>query len=223
MWYPEKLHFDVDVLRMKQPNGTIFVVVAPSGAGKTSLVAALLAAEPGIDLSVSFTTRAPRVGEVDGKNYHFIDRQRFETMIASGDFVEHAEVYGNYYGTSASWLQERLADGRDILLEIDWQGAEQVRQVFPDAVSVFIMPPSMEELERRLRGRATDSEEVIAGRLAEARSEIDKVGNYDYIVVNDNFERACADLISVVRSQRLKGSAQRVRHAEKLARMGTRV
>ncbi|GGY07889.1 guanylate kinase [Paludibacterium paludis] len=206
---------------MTQPTGTIFVVVAPSGAGKTSLVAALLDAEPGVELSVSYTTRAPRSGEVAGKNYHFIDRPKFEEMIGLGDFVEYAEVYGNYYGTSARWLEERLAKGRDILLEIDWQGAAQVRRIFPEAVSIFIMPPSIEELERRLRGRATDSEDVIRRRLAEARSEIDKVAQYDYIVVNDNFERARADLISVVRAQRLKGDAQRARHAEKLARMGT--
>lgn len=206
---------------MNQPAGNVYIVVAPSGAGKTSLVAALLAAEPLVELSVSYTTRAPRVGEVDGRNYHFVDRTTFELMIARGDFLEHAEVYGNYYGTSAAWIRSRLAEGRDILLEIDWQGARQVRELFPQAVGIFIMPPSIEELERRLRGRGTDAEEVIARRLAAARSEIDKVAEYDYLVVNDNFDRAKLDLISIIRAQRLRCDVQRARLAERLAHMGT--
>ncbi|CUA81646.1 guanylate kinase [Gulbenkiania indica] len=206
---------------MNQPAGNVYIVVAPSGAGKTSLVAALLAAEPLVELSVSYTTRAPRVGEVDGRNYHFVDRATFELMIARGDFLEHAEVYGNYYGTSAAWIRSRLAEGRDILLEIDWQGARQVRELFPQAVGIFIMPPSIEELERRLRGRGTDAEEVIARRLAAARSEIDKVAEYDYLVVNDNFDRAKLDLISIIRAQRLRCDVQRARLAERLAHMGT--
>lgn len=206
---------------MNQPAGNVYIVVAPSGAGKTSLVAALLAAEPLVELSVSYTTRAPRVGEVDGRNYHFVDRATFELMIARGDFLEHAEVYGNYYGTSAAWIRSRLAEGRDILLEIDWQGARQVRDLFPQAVGIFIMPPSIEELERRLRGRGTDAEEVIARRLAAARSEIDKVAEYDYLVVNDNFDRAKLDLISIIRAQRLRCDVQRARLAERLAHMGT--
>lgn len=205
---------------MNQPAGNVYIVVAPSGAGKTSLVAALLAAEPLVELSVSYTTRAPRVGEVDGRNYHFVDRTTFELMIARGDFLEHAEVYGNYYGTSAAWIRSRLAEGRDILLEIDWQGARQVRELFPQAVGIFIMPPSIEELERRLRGRGTDAEEVIARRLAAARSEIDKVAEYDYLVVNDNFDRAKLDLISIIRAQRLRCDVQRARLAERLAHMG---
>ncbi|MTD33400.1 guanylate kinase [Paludibacterium denitrificans] len=204
---------------MSQTIGTIFIVVAPSGAGKTSLVAALLAAEPTVELSVSYTTRAPRAGEVNGQHYHFVDRATFERMIADGDFLEYAEVYGNYYGSSASWLKGRLDSGRDILLEIDWQGAQQVRKVFPDALSVFIMPPSMQELERRLRGRATDSEEVIARRMAEARAEIAKATEYDYILVNDNFESACADLVSIVRAARLTRAKQQVKLAETLATM----
>ncbi|HJV06477.1 MAG TPA: guanylate kinase [Chromobacteriaceae bacterium] len=204
---------------MSQTIGTIFIVVAPSGAGKTSLVAALLAAEPTVELSVSYTTRAPRAGEVNGQHYHFVDRATFESMIADGDFLEYAEVYGNYYGSSASWLKGRLDGGRDILLEIDWQGAQQVRKVFPDALSVFIMPPSMQELERRLRGRATDSEEVIARRMAEARAEIAKATEYDYILVNDNFESACADLVSIVRAARLTRAKQQVKLAETLATM----
>ncbi|WP_174875976.1 guanylate kinase [Vogesella oryzae] len=204
---------------MSQAQGTIFVVVAPSGAGKTSLVAALLKAEPGIELSVSYTTRAPRDGEVDGKSYHFVDRSRFEGMIAEGDFLEYAEVYGNYYGTSARWLRERLAAGRDILLEIDWQGARQVRAVFPESVSVFILPPSIEVLESRLRGRATDSEEVIARRLSEARAEIDLVADYDYVIVNDDFATASQDLVSVIRCQRLRAGKQLSRHGDAIAAM----
>lgn len=207
---------------MSQATGTVYIVVAPSGAGKTSLVAALLEAEPAVGLSVSYTTRPAREGEIDGKHYHFVDRAAFETMVANGDFLEYAEVYGNYYGTSSGWIRSRLSEGRDILLEIDWQGARQVRDVFPEAVGIFIVPPSIEELERRLRGRATDSEEVIARRLASARKEIDMLPEYDYTVVNDNFERARQDLISIVRAQRLRTPAQRVRFAEKLARMGTR-
>ncbi|MDC7712814.1 guanylate kinase [Vogesella sp. LYT5W] len=206
---------------MSQTNGTIFIVVAPSGAGKTTLVGALLQAEPGVELSVSYTTRAPRAGEENGRHYHFTDRATFEDMIAAGDFLEYAEVYGNYYGTSKRWLRERLAAGRDILLEIDWQGARQVREVFPDAVSVFILPPSIEVLEARLRGRATDSEEVITRRLSEARAEIDQVAEYDYLIVNDDFEQARLDLISVIRSQRLRGERQCLRHQAAIAAMQT--
>ncbi|MCQ4143747.1 guanylate kinase [Vogesella sp. AC12] len=206
---------------MSQTNGTIFIVVAPSGAGKTSLVSALLQAEPSVELSVSYTTRAPRQGEENGKHYHFSDRATFENMIATGDFLEYAEVYGNYYGTSKRWLRERLAAGRDILLEIDWQGARQVREVFPDAVSVFILPPSIAVLEARLRGRATDSEEVIARRLSEARAEIDQVAEYDYLIVNDDFEQARLDLISVIRSQRLRSERQCRHHQAAIAAMQT--
>jgi len=194
--------------------------VAPSGAGKTSLVSALLQAEPAVELSISYTTRAARTGEVDGQHYHFVDHATFQSMIAAGDFLEYAEVYGNFYGTSVRWLQSRLEEGRDILLEIDWQGAEQVRKVFPEALGIFILPPSIEELERRLRGRGTDTEEVILRRLASARSEIDKVAEYDYIVVNDDFERARLDLISIFRARRLRAAVQVARLAPALARMG---
>ncbi|QND83510.1 Guanylate kinase [Chromobacterium vaccinii] len=206
---------------MSQLIGNIYIVVAPSGAGKTSLVAALLQAEPSVELSVSYSTRAARKGEVDGKHYHFVDRSAFDAMVERGDFLEHAEVYGNCYGTSAPWIRSRLEAGQDILLEIDWQGAEQVRSVFPDAIGIFIAPPSIEELERRLRGRDTDTEEVILRRLASARAEIDKIAEYDYIVVNDDFERAKLDLISIVRAQRLKSGPQRRRLADMFRRMGT--
>ena len=205
---------------MSKAVGNIYIVVAPSGAWKTSLVAALLQAEPTVELSVSYTTRAARTGEEDGKHYHFVDHAAFKSMIAAGDFLEYAEVYGNFYGTSVRWLQSRLDAGHDILLEIDWQGAEQVRKVFPGAVGIFILPPSIEELERRLRGRGTDSEEVILRRLASARSEIDKVAEYDYIVVNDDFERARVDLISIFRARRLRAAVQTQRLAAALARMG---
>ncbi|MBV8678942.1 MAG: guanylate kinase [Aquitalea sp.] len=207
---------------MTKAVGNIYIVVAPSGAGKTSLVAALLQAEPTVELSVSYTTRPARSGEIDGKHYHFVDQAVFKGMIERQDFLEYAEVYGNFYGTSVRWLQSRLEEGRDILLEIDWQGAEQVRKVFPGAIGIFILPPSIEELERRLRGRGTDSEEVILRRLASARSEIDKVAEYDYIVVNDDFERARLDLISIFRARRLRAAVQTTRLAPALARMGSR-
>jgi guanylate kinase len=205
---------------MTKAVGNIYIVVAPSGAGKTSLVAALLQAEPTVELSVSYTTRPARAGEVDGQHYHFVEHAEFQAMIEGQDFLEYAEVYGNFYGTSVRWLQSRLEQGRDILLEIDWQGAEQVRKVFPEAIGIFILPPSIEELERRLRGRGTDSEEVILRRLASARSEIDKVAEYDYIVVNDDFERAKGDLVSIFRARRLRAAVQTMRLAPALARMG---
>ncbi|MFO1380286.1 MAG: guanylate kinase, partial [Chitinivorax sp.] len=151
--------------------GNIFVVTAPSGAGKTTLVAALLAADPLIRLSVSYTTRAPREGEVDGKHYHFVRREDFLLRLQQGEFLESAEVYGNFYGTSQRWLQQQLDAGNDILLEIDWQGAQQVRALFPDAIGIFILPPSLEVLEQRLRSRAKDSEESIVRRMASAREE----------------------------------------------------
>jgi guanylate kinase len=184
-------------------------------------VSALLAVDPAVQLSVSYTTRAPREGEVEGTHYHFVGKEQFLAMIEAGDFLEHAEVYGNYYGTSAAWLREKLAEGRDILLEIDWQGAEQVRRLFDKVITIFIAPPSINELERRLRGRATDSEEVIQRRLAEARSEVDRAALYDYIVVNDDIERAKQDLISIIRAERLHAAKQLLRYRGALSRMGS--
>jgi guanylate kinase len=192
---------------MDQPIGNIYIVVAPSGAGKTSLVTALLQAEPSVELSISYSTRPARKGEIDGKHYHFVDKATFDAMIDRGDFLEYAEVYGNYYGTSAPWIRSRLEVGQDILLEIDWQGAEQVRKVFPGAIGIFIAPPSIEELVLR--------------RLASARAEIDKIAEYDYIVVNDDFERARLDLISIVRARRLRSEVQCRRLAEMFRHMGT--
>jgi guanylate kinase len=192
--------------------GTLFVVAAPSGAGKSTLVNALLEREPAISLSVSHTTRPPRPGELYGRHYYFVERGEFEREIAEGIFLEHAEVHGNLYGTSHTSVQALLAQGRDVLLEIDWQGAEQIRRSQPDCVSVFILPPSRAELERRLRGRGSDSDEVIERRLHNSRGEIAHADEFDYILVNDDFETALGDLQSIVRAVRLRSSLQWQRH-----------
>ena len=195
--------------------GDLFVVVAPSGAGKTSLVNRLLEVERDIRLSVSYTTRAPREGEADGREYHFVAREAFESMIAAGDFLEHANVYGNYYGTSRRWIDAELAGEHDVLLEIDWQGAAQVRKLFPRMVGIFILPPSIGELRRRLTARGKDSAEVIERRMASAREEISHVLEFEYIIVNEQFDVAVADLQAVVRAARLS----RERRAGRLARL----
>ena len=195
--------------------GDLFVVVAPSGAGKTSLVNRLLEVERDIRLSVSWTTRAPREGEVNGREYHFVSRGAFESMIASGDFLEHANVYGNYYGTSRRWIDSELAGEHDVLLEIDWQGAAQVRKLFPGMVGIFVLPPSIGELRRRLTARGKDSAEVIEKRMASAREEISHVLEFEYIIVNEQFDVAVADLQAVVRAARLS----RERRAGRLARL----
>ena len=192
--------------------GSLFVVVAPSGAGKTSLVNELLKREPNLKLSISHTTRAPRAGEVHGREYHFVDEAGFESMIGAGDFLEHAKVYGNSYGTSRRWIEAELAGDHDVLLEIDWQGARQVRAKLP-CVSIFILPPSREELARRLRTRAQDSEAAIARRSAEARKEISHHAEFDFLIVNDDFAAALADLRAIVTCQRLRCAAQRERYA----------
>lgn len=193
-------------------SGTLFIVTAPSGAGKTTLVRALLARDAQVQLSVSFTTRAPREGERDGREYHFVDVDAFRAMRDRGEFVEWAEVHGNYYATSRVWLNAQLDAGRDTLLEIDWQGAQQVNAVFPDAVGVFVLPPSMDELERRLRGRGTDSETVIARRLLAARGEMRHVAEFDYAILNDVLPDALDDLVAVVRASRVRYANQRARH-----------
>ncbi|TJZ72047.1 guanylate kinase [Chitiniphilus eburneus] len=192
--------------------GNIFVVTAPSGAGKTTLVAALLAADQNVQLSISFTTRAPRGGEVHGKDYHFIDRAGFEAMIAAHDLLEYAEVYGNYYGTSRQWIESVIDNGRDILLEIDWQGAQQVKRIFSDSVGIFVLPPSIDTLEQRLRSRGKDSEEVIAKRMAAAREEMSHFDEADYVVVNEHIDEAVRDIVAVVRAERLRQRTQRIRH-----------
>jgi guanylate kinase len=198
-------------------NGSLFIVAAPSGAGKSSLVNALLARVEGIRLSVSTTTRAPRPGESEGEHYHFTDVETFEREMAGGQFLEHAEVHGNLYGTRRSAVEPILAAGDDVLLEIDWQGARQIRAAMPDCVSVFILPPSRTELERRLRARAQDSEATIARRLASAREEIAHCGEFDYLIVNDRFDDALDDLTHIFLARRLRQSVQRDRHAGLLA------
>lgn len=192
--------------------GQLFIVAAPSGAGKSTLVNALLEREPGIALSISHTTRKPRPGDVDGMQYHFVDRTRFEQMVAHGDFIEHADVFGNYYGTSRSSVEPILAAGRDVLLEIDWQGAAQVRRTMPGCVSIFILPPSRTELERRLRARGTDDPATIEKRLAASREEIAHAHEFDCIVVNDNFEDALAQLQGIVHAARSGAALPRDRH-----------
>ncbi len=192
------------------PTGILFVVSAPSGAGKTSLVRALLARDPSLGLSVSCTTRAPRTGEEDGVHYHFLDRGRFEAAIAAGELLEHAEVFGNLYGTRAGDVTAALESGRDLILEIDWQGARQVRTRFPGAASLFVLPPSLPELERRLRGRGTDAPEVVSARLAQAREDMSHCQDYDYLVLNDAFDAALDALAAIVTAERLRASRGRV-------------
>ena len=183
--------------------GALFVVSAPSGAGKTSLVRAVLEQDDGLCVSVSHTTRGRRPTEVDGRNYHFVDVATFEEMIGAGRFLEHALVFGNYYGTSSDWVDERLAAGVDVILEIDWQGAEQVRRLRPDARGIFIVPPTLAILEARLRGRGEDEDAVIARRLSEAQLEMAHHVEFDYIVVNDDFDDAVRDLLAIFRAERL--------------------
>ncbi|HLX25055.1 MAG TPA: guanylate kinase [Usitatibacter sp.] len=194
--------------------GSLYVVVAPSGAGKTSLVAGLLAQEKNVKLSISYTTRAPRVGEENGRDYHFTDRATFEKMIAADDFLEYADVYGNYYGTSRRWIESELEGDHDVLLEIDWQGARQVKKLFPHMAGIFILPPSFPELRRRLQGRGKDSPEAIERRMASARDEISHVLEFEYIIVNERFEAALADLVSIVRAARVSRAQQSIRLAK---------
>lgn len=193
--------------------GNLYVVAAPSGAGKTTLVRMLLEREPAVRLSVSYTTRPPRPGEQNGREYHFVDVDSFRGMIERHEFLEWAEVHGNFYGTSKKWIADRLTAGEDVLLEIDWQGAQQVRELFPEAIGIFILPPSMEELTRRLTGRGTDAADVIARRLAAAQAEMRHVGEFDYVIINDLLDRALDDLHAIVRATRLILAAQRLRHA----------
>ncbi|MHB1174341.1 MAG: guanylate kinase [Sulfuriferula sp.] len=193
--------------------GNLFIVAAPSGAGKTSLVRELLARDGRVRLSISYTTRAPRPGETDGHDYHFVSKEEFIAMLDAGEFLENAEVYGNYYGTSEHWIREAIAAGDDILLEIDWQGAAQVRRLFTEAIGVFIVPPSLEVLRHRLTGRGQDSAEVIERRMAAAREDISHVGEFDYVIINDDFAEAVADLCALFRTRRLKIARQLARHA----------
>ncbi len=199
-----------------QAAGTLYIVSAPSGAGKTSLVKALLERMDGICVSVSHTTRAMRPGEQDGVDYHFVDKAEFERLVEAGDFLEHAQVFDNFYGTSRSAVQAQLDAGDDVILEIDWQGARQVRKQFPDAVGVFILPPSREALRERLTGRGQDPQEVIERRMRDAVSEMVHYDEYDYLVFNDDFEVALADLQAVFHANRLRLQRQAARHAGQL-------
>jgi guanylate kinase len=178
--------------------GKLFVISAPSGAGKTSLVGSLLAARPNLVVSVSHTTRKPRVNEVEGRDYHFVTPARFHELIADKAFLEHAQVFDNFYGTGAAQVRDKLAAGKDVLLEIDWQGARQVRRAMPDSTSIFILPPTRGALEQRLRERRTDSAETIARRLAEASSDMSHYDEFDYVVVNDQFENAAMDVSTIL-------------------------
>ena len=192
-------------------SGTLFIVSAPSGAGKTTLVGRLLQDDPQVQHSVSFTTRAPRPGERDGREYNFIDVQRFLAMRERGEFAEWAEVHGNFYGTSRTWLEQRMKEGCDMMLEIDWQGAQQMRRQFPEAASIFILPPSIAELERRLRGRGADSEDVIARRVAGALGEMRHVAEFDFVIINNDLDIALGELKAAVCASRLRFPRQRAR------------
>jgi guanylate kinase len=197
--------------------GTLFIVAAPSGAGKSSIVNACLARDPAIRLSVSFTSRAPRPGERHAEHYHFVTAEDFQSMVAAGDFFEHARVHGDWKGTARQSVEPQLAAGHDVLLEIDWQGARQVRRQVPDAVSVFILPPSREALEQRMRARGQDSEAVIAQRLAAAHEELSHYDEFDYLIVNEHFDRAVDEMCSVFTACRLRRDRQITRHAELIA------
>lgn len=192
--------------------GTLYTVSAPSGAGKTSLVKALIDTSNNLRVSVSHTTRNMRPGEIDGVNYHFVSHQAFSDMVAGADFLEHAQVFTNYYGTSKSWVEQTLANGDDVILEIDWQGAAQVRRLIPEAICVFILPPSRECLRERLTGRGQDDESVIDGRMAEAKNEISHYVESDYLIINDNFDTALAEFKAIICAERLKLQKQQQKH-----------
>ncbi|MFH1043553.1 MAG: guanylate kinase [Pseudomonadota bacterium] len=194
--------------------GNLFIISAPSGAGKSTLTAKLLEEDKNIRLSLSYTTRAPRPGEVDGRDYHFVDKARFMGMLKRGEFLESAAVHGNHYGTSQAWIRAQRAAGHDLLLEIDWQGAQQVRRIFRDTIGIFILPPSMRELERRVRGRGHDGEEVVRRRLGAAADEMSHAAEFEYVIINNDFEDARRDLIAVVRASRLVFARQIERYPD---------
>lgn len=190
------------------PKGTLFIVMAPSGAGKTSLVNALVDQDQHLCFSVSYTTRAARPGETDGEDYHFVSDQEFMAMLEKGDFLESAVVYGNHYGTSQAWVNTQLHNGLNVILEIDWQGAAQIRKLMPDVCSIFILPPSLEILQQRLKERKQDDADTITRRMHQARDQISHVGEADFIVVNDDFETAVGDIRAIIRSSGLSVLAQ---------------
>ncbi|MBQ0784079.1 MAG: guanylate kinase [Amphritea sp.] len=199
--------------------GTLYVISAPSGAGKTSLVKALLEQDKQIRVSVSHTTRSIRPGEADGQDYNFVSLENFNTMIGQNLFLEHADVFTNKYGTSRPWVEEQLEQGMDVILEIDWQGAQQVRQQMPDCISLFILPPSTEELRKRLTGRGTDSDEVINHRMSESMSEMSHYPEFQYLVFNDDFDTALNDLQTVFSARRLELSRQQLKQAQILVEL----
>jgi len=204
---------------MAGPTGNLFVVAAPSGGGKTSLTRALLEREPGILLSVSYTTRPPRPGEIDGVDYHFVTPERFAALTSAGEFLECARVHGNWYATSATWLKAQVDSGRDVLLEIDWQGALQVRKLVTGSVHIFILPPSLTSLQERLVRRGQDDEETIARRLSAAREEMRHCVEFDYVIINQDFASAVDDLAAIVRASRLRSAQQCVRYGGLLAQL----
>ena len=185
-------------------SGRLFVITAPSGAGKTSLIEALMRADPSLKISVSYTTRAPRPGETNGVDYHFVDDATFLAMRGRGEFLESAEVHGHRYGTSKKVILDALSRGEDLILEIDWQGARHVRKLYPDCIGIFILPPSVDELERRMRNRAQDSEAVIRRRLESAREELARAGEFKYAIINKDFDTAKRELAEVIRAERAK-------------------
>ncbi|HZA94541.1 MAG TPA: guanylate kinase [Burkholderiaceae bacterium] len=200
--------------------GNLFMVVAPSGAGKSTLVNALLSRDANIQLSVSYTTRTPRLGEQSGREYYFVSLEEFERRRAVGEFIESAEVHGNYYATSRVWIEERVRAGIDVLLEIDWQGARQVKAEFAHAIGIFILPPSIEALEARLKKRGQDAPAVIARRLSASRSEIQHAPEFDFIVINEDFDVALSQLVAIVTAARLRYSTQMVRHRALFKQLG---
>ncbi len=212
----DQVQFAVTMLR-----GNLFIVSAPSGAGKTSLVSALLAGDKDIDLSISYTSRPPRPGEADGRDYHFVSRDVFLEMAKRGDFLESAEVYGNLYGTSQSWIEQEINNGRDILLEIDWQGAAQVRRIFAECIGIFILPPSLQALEDRLKSRKQDSAEVIARRIASAREDVAHIAEFDYVIINDKLDEALQQLNAIVVAARLRRDRQLAGHQDLVNQLQT--
>lgn len=196
--------------------GLLFVITAPSGAGKSSLIDALMKKDARLKLSISYTTRPPRPGETNGCEYHFVDEPGFLAMLQAGEFLEHAEVHGYRYGTSQKIVRELLASGEDLILEIDWQGARQVRKLMPECVGIFLLPPSVAELERRMRARGKDSEAVIARRMASAREELAHAPEFEYVIINKDFDEALQDLVGVIRAERARSARVLERHSELL-------
>jgi len=205
---------------MKTTKGILFIISAPSGTGKTSLVRALLQTDPNLSLSISHTSRPPRSEEINGRDYHFISKTDFKQMQAQGEFLESAVVYGNLYGTSQKWINEAISSGKDILLEIDCQGAQQVRKFFPQSIGIFILPPSPRILAERLKTRGQDNPEVIKQRLTAVREEVSHICEFDYAIINDRLEGALKDLVSIVKAERLKITRQLINHHDLITQLG---